>query len=53
MLYVTLRALVDVGGSASIAELNPAVITAARWSEQQQQVLHGDGPGTEIDYRLA
>lgn len=53
MLYVTLRALVDVGGSASIAELNPAVSTAARWSEQQQQVLHGDGPGTEIDYRLA
>ncbi len=53
MLAVTLRALVDVGGSASITELNPAVITAAGWTEQQQQVLHGDGPSTEIEYRLA
>lgn len=53
MLHVTLQALVDVGGSASIAELNAAVVTTAGWTEAQQQVLHGDGPGTEIDYRLA
>ncbi len=53
MLHVTLRALVDLGGSASITELNAAVVIAARWAEQQQQVLHGDGPSTEIEYRLA
>ena len=53
MLYVTLRTLLDLGGSASINELDPAVATAAGWSEQQQQVLHHDGPRTEIEYRLA
>ena len=53
MLYVTLRVMLSLGGSASINELDPAVVTAAGWSEHQQQVLHGDGPKTEIEYRLA
>lgn len=53
MLYVTLRVMLSLGGSASINELDPAVVTAAGWTERQQQVLHGDGPKTEIEYRLA
>jgi len=31
----------------------PAVVTAAGWTERQQQVLHHDRPRTEIEYRLA
>jgi len=53
MLWVTLRVLASLGGSASISELDGAVIEAAGWTEPQQQVLHGDGPKTEIEYRLA
>lgn len=53
MLWPTLRAAKALGGSASIAELDAAVIEAADFSSEQQDVLHGDGPQTEIQYRLA
>ncbi len=53
MLWVTLRVLISLGGSASIGELDQAVIAAAGWTEDQQQVLHNDGPKTELEYRLA
>ncbi len=42
MLWVTLRVLISLGGSASIGELDQAVIAAAGWTEDQQQVLHND-----------
>ncbi len=45
--------LISLGGSASIGELDQAVIAAAGWTEDQQQVLHNDGPKTELEYRLA
>ena len=41
------------GGWASIAELDAAVIDGEKFSDEQQDVLHGDGPQTEIQYRLA
>ena len=50
---MTLRVLIDLGGSASIDELDRSVIQAAGWSDEQQEQLHGDGPQTEIKYRLA
>lgn len=53
MLWPTLQAAKALGGSASIAELDAAVIEAEQFSSEQQDMLHGDGPQTEIQYRLA
>jgi restriction system protein len=53
MLWPTLQAALALGGSASIAELDAAVIDREQFSSEQQDVLHGDGPQTEIQYRLA
>ena len=33
--------------------MEAAVIDREQFSEDQQAVLHGDGPSTEIQYRLA
>lgn len=53
MLWPTLQAAIGLGGSASIAELDAAVIDREQFWAEQQDVLHGDGPHTEIQYRLA
>ncbi len=53
MLWPVLQALVDLGGSASVSELNSAVVIRQDWKEDVQQVLHEDGPQTEIGYRLS
>ncbi|OSC26732.1 restriction endonuclease [Mycobacterium vulneris] len=53
LLWPTLQAATALGGSASIAELDAAVIDREGFSSEQQNVLHGDGPQTEIRYRLA
>lgn len=52
MLWPTLQAAIALGGSASIAELDAAVVDREQFSAEQQEVLHGDGPLTEIQYRL-
>ena len=49
----TLRAVDNLGGSGSISEIVDAVIRAQGYSEEQQGVLHKNGPDTEIGYRLA
>jgi restriction system protein len=49
-IIVALRAL---GGSATIEELDSRVLTDGAYTEEQQAVLHNDGPKTEIEYRLA
>ncbi|WP_367402767.1 restriction endonuclease [Kocuria marina] len=46
-------ALRELGGSATIEELNDKVIADGGFTEAQQSVLHKDGPSTEIEYRLA
>lgn len=48
-----LSALTALGGSASISEVDSQVIEAWPFTEREQAVLHGPGPGTEIEYRLA
>lgn len=48
-----LSALTAVGGSASISEADSQVIEAWPFTEREQAVLHGPGPGTQIEYRLA
>ncbi len=53
LLWPALQAVIALGGSASIAELVAAVIDREQFSPESQSVLHGDGPSTEIQYRLA
>jgi len=53
LLWSTLLAVRNLGGSASIEEIVEEVPRQQRFSEEQQAVLHGDGPMTEIQYRLA
>ncbi len=53
MLWPTLQAIKQLGNSASIQEIEDRVIEIAGYSEEQLAVLHGDGPQTEISYRLA
>jgi restriction system protein len=43
----------SLGGSGSIGEMVVAVVKPERFTDQQQAVLHNEGPETEIGYRLA
>lgn len=45
-------ALRELGGSATIEELTDKVITDGGFTEEQQSVLHKDGPSTAIEYRI-
>ena len=51
--WPALRAVIGLGGSASIAELDAEVIDRTEISLEVRGVLHGDGPMTEVQYRLA
>ena len=53
LLWPTVIALRDLGGSGSIEEIVERVLQQGDYTEDQQAVLHKDGPGTEIEYRLA
>jgi len=53
MLWPTLQALKQLGGSGTIQEIMDQVIEIEGYSEAQQNVIHGKGPGTEIGYRLS
>src|SRR5690349_16054419 len=53
LLWPTVEAVRELGGSGSIDEIVEAVLQRGHLTEGQQQVLHGDGPQTEIEYRLA
>lgn len=53
LLWPAVVALRELGGSASISELEERVIADEGFTQEQQSVLHGDGPGSEIAYRLA
>ncbi|MDQ6847980.1 MAG: restriction endonuclease [Candidatus Dormibacteraeota bacterium] len=48
-----MQAISALGGSGTINEIEKAVATILDATEEQQAVLHGDGPQTEINYRLA
>lgn len=52
-LWPALVALRELGGSASIEELVESVLAMQDFTQAQQEILHGDGPTTEIEYRLA
>ena len=53
LLWPTLLAVRDLGGSGSIEEVVEEVARQQSFSEEQQAILHGNGPATEIEYRLA
>jgi restriction system protein len=53
LLLPTLRAVEELGGSASITEIEGTVVKDEGFSEAQQEVYHLSGPQTEIEYRLA
>jgi restriction system protein len=53
LLWPTLQAVSELGGSASISEIVETVIKREGFTDEQQSVLHNDGPTTEIAYRLA
>jgi restriction system protein len=53
LLWPALQAVFELGGSASISEIVETVIKRESFSDAQQAVLHHDGPGTELGYRLA
>lgn len=52
-LWPVVTALRELGDSGSIDEIVGTVLRGEDLSDLQQQVLHGDGPQTEIEYRLA
>jgi restriction system protein len=53
MFNPVLQALHELGGSGSIEEINNRVIELQNYSADIVNVLHGKGPTTEIEYRLA
>ena len=53
MFNPLLKALHALGGSGSIGEINNKVIEQQKYPSEIIDILHGDGPGTEIEYRLA
>lgn len=53
LLWPTLQAVREMGDSGTIEEIVEKVIELEGFTEEQQSVLHGDGPRTELEYRLA
>jgi restriction system protein len=53
MFNPLLEALHELGGSGSIEEINNKVIELQNYPAEIVDVLHGEGPTTEIEYRLA
>ena len=53
MFNALLQALHELGGSGSIEEINNKVIELQNYSADIVDMLHGEGPATEIEYRLA
>jgi restriction system protein len=53
MFNPVLHALHELGGSGSIEEINNKVIELQNFPTDIVDVLHGEGPTTEIEYRLA
>jgi restriction system protein len=53
MFWPTLQAVSTLGGSGTIGEIEKLVARMVGASEEQQAVIHGKGPQTELNYRLA
>ena len=53
LMNPTLDAIRQAGGSASIGEITELVIRGRNLPESVTSELHGDGPQTELEYRLS
>jgi restriction system protein len=52
LAWPVLESVDDLGGSASIGEIVEAVIKREDFTDEQQALMHGGGPQTELAYRL-
>ena len=52
MMWPTLQALRDSNGSSTNQDLLVKVVQIMNLSEEIQSLPHGEGPRTEIEYRL-
>lgn len=52
LYWPMITALRKLGNSAAIEELDAEVLSSGGFTEEQQAVLHNDGPQTKIEYRL-
>ena len=53
LLWPVLQAVRGLGGSGNVDEINERTIEVGGYSEEQQSVIHGQGPRTELEYRFA
>jgi len=53
LILPTLRAVEALGGSGSITEIVETATKAGEYSDEQQAILHNNGPSSEIGYRIA
>lgn len=53
LLWPALAAVRKLGHTASIVEMEEATVEQAGITEDQLAVLHGEGPRSEVEYRLA
>lgn len=53
LIIPTVKALVELGGSGSIEEINNKVYEIANLSDDILQISHGEDGRSEVDYRLA
>lgn len=53
LMWPTLSAVRELGGSATIQEITEKVVEIESLSEGQQSIPHGEGLRSELEYRLA
>lgn len=51
--WPTLLAVRSAGGTATNEEIDDAVIKSEGFSEELQEILHNDGPKSELEFRIA
>lgn len=52
LMWPALQATKELGGSATVSEMNEHVVESAGITEEQQAVPHKDGRMSEVEYRL-
>jgi Mrr N-terminal domain len=52
LMWPALQATKELGGSATVGEMNERAMESAGITEEQQAVAHKDGRMSEVEYRL-
>lgn len=53
LIIPTLKAIIDLGGSGTIEEINEKVYQIAKIDQKALEIPHGKGYESEVDYRIA